>query len=424
MPREEIMNKIQFKNSGSCMQSSDLIYDWNIDPTYKTVKPIQLCDETLRDGLQGNLPRLPSVDEKLNLLARADRLGLSEACVGFPAQTVAYQDALALFKGAKERRLRLPLGLVGRMVKSDIEAIASIQQASGHPAIAKLAMMGSSPMRRYVESRNLDELERLMREGVGYATQLDLPTHVSIEDVSRSEPKVIERLFSAAVESGATLVSICDTVGHITPFGTKRVVRHFRKFLNEQGYQVRLGFHGHNDRGLGVANALAAIEAGIDLIDCTVLGIGERTGNIPLDLTLVNLKIQGLWSGDISSLKDYCQEVARVCQLIIPPNYPIFGSNAFVTQAGVHASAILKAEIRGEPHIAALVYSPIDPHWVGLDYEIYVGPSSGRSNVQLLLHRKGLNVEERAIELILHKARRENRILSEEEVYELATNSK
>ncbi|HEY9673053.1 MAG TPA: LeuA family protein [Waterburya sp.] len=384
------------------------------------VKPIQLCDETLRDGLQGNLPRLPSVDEKLNLLARAERLGLSEACVSFPAQEVAYQDALALFKKAKERRLRLPLGLVGRMVKSDIEAIANIQQASGYPASAKLAMIGSSPIRRYIETRNLDELERLMRDGVGYAAKLGLPTHVSIEDVTRSEPEVIERLFSAAVESGAVFVSICDTVGHITPFGTERVVRYVRKFLDEQGYKVRLGFHGHNDRGLGVANALAAIRAGVDSIDCTVLGIGERSGNIPLDLTLVNLKMQGLWSGDISSLKDYCQEVARVCQLIVPPNYPVFGSNAFVTQAGTHASAILKAEIRGEPHIAALVYSSIAPYWVGLDYGVQVGPSSGRSNVQFLLHRKGLRVEERVIALILHKARRENRILSQEEVYTIA----
>ena len=398
------------------MQASELIYDWNIDTTSKDIK---LCDETLRDGLQGNLPRLPSIEEKLDLLARADRLGVSEASIGFPAQEVAYQEALTLCKGVKQRRLRLRLALLGRMVKSDIEAIANIQQISGHPVSARL-VIGCSPIRRYVETNSIEELERLIRYGIGYATKLGLPTVLGMEDTTRAEPKVLERVFQAAVEAGVEVLSICDTVGHITPVGTERIVRHCRQFLDERDYQVGLDFHGHNDRGLGVANALAAIRAGIDRIDCTMLGIGERAGNIPLDLLLVNLKIQGLWSEDISSLKDYAQEVARVCQLTIPPNYPVFGSNAFLTQAGLHASAILKAEIRGEADIAALVYSAIDPNLVGLDYDIQVGPHSGSSNVKFLLHRKGLKVEEQVINLILHKARSENRVLSQEEVYNLA----
>ena len=163
---------------------------------------------------------------------------------------------------------------------------------------------------------------------------------------------------------------------------------------------------------------------GIDSIDCTVLGIGERAGNIPLDLTLVNLKIAGLWSRDISGLNDYCQEVARVCQLNIPPNYPVFGDNAFLTQAGLHASAIMKAEFRGETDIAALVYSCVNPHLVGLDYEIEVGPHSGRSNVRFVLQRQDLEVEDQEVfDRVLAVARNENRILAKEEVYALATNS-
>lgn len=400
------------------MKASDLIYDWN--ETNTTTKTIKLCDETLRDGLQGNLTRLPSIDEKLDLLTRADNLGVSDAVVGFPAQEVAYQEALRLCKGVQERKMGLRIALLGRIVKSDIEAIARIQQASGHSVIARL-VIGCSPIRRYVETNNVEDLERLIRHGFNYARKLGVPTLLGMEDTTRAEPKVVERLFLAAVESGAEVLSICDTVGHITPIGTERVVKHFRKFLDDRGLKVRLDFHGHNDRGLGVANALAAIRAGIDSIDCTVLGIGERAGNIPLDLTLVNLKIAGLWSRDISGLNDYCQEVARVCQLNIPPNYPVFGNNAFLTQAGLHASAIMKAEIRAETDIAALVYSSVNPHLVGLDYGIEVGPHSGRSNVRFILRRKGLELKDQIVDRILEVARNENRILADQEVYALAT---
>lgn len=401
------------------MKASDLIYDWNlIETNSKTVK---ICDETLRDGLQGNLNCIPSIDEKLNLLIQADNLGVSDAVLGFPAQEVAYQEALKLCQGVHERNLKLRIALLGRIVESDIEAIADIQQNSGHPVIARL-VIGCSPIRRYVETHDVEELEDLIRHGFSYAQKLGVPTLLGMEDTTRSEPEVVERLFLAAVESGAEVLSICDTVGYITPIGTERVVKHFRKFLDDRHLKVRLDFHGHNDRGLGVANALAAIRAGIDSIDCTVLGIGERAGNIPLDLLLVNLKMAGIWSPDISNLNDYCQEVARVCQLKIPPNYPIFGNNAFSTQAGLHASAIMKAEIRGETDIAALVYSGVDPHLVGLDYDIEVGPHSGRSNVRFVLHRHNLELENQEIlDRILEVARSKNRILTKEEVYILAT---
>lgn len=402
------------------MQASDLIYDWN-QKIGNAPKTIQVCDETLRDGLQGGVPRLPSQEEKLELLTRADALGLCEAVVGFPAQEVAYQEAIALCKAVQQQGLHLRLGLLGRMVEEDIKAIARIQQTSGHPVVAWL-FVGCSPIRRYVEMRDVDELERLTRYGIGLATKLGLPVNFGTEDTARAEPEVVERLFRAAIESGAETVTLCDTVGHLTPTGTQRLVQHFRGFLDDGNCDVRLDFHGHNDRGLGVANGLAAVMAGCDRIHCTLLGIGERAGNIPLDLLLVNLKIQGLWSGNLAGLNDYCTEVARVCQLTIPTNYPIFGANAFLTQAGIHASAILKAETRGEADIAALVYSGVDPHLVGLDYGIQVGPHSGHSNVRFLLLRQGFEVEDRVVSQILAKARSLNRVLCDREVYALTKN--
>ncbi|MDZ7965818.1 MAG: LeuA family protein [Nostoc sp. DedSLP03] len=400
------------------MKASNLIHDWNEEPKFNP-KTIQLCDETLRDGLQGGVPRLPSEEEKLDLLAMADSLGIYTAAVGFPAQEIAYQEALALCQGAQKRGLNIRLALLGRMVEADIQAIARIQQASGR-SVAAWLFLACSPMRRYLDAHDLDELERLTRYGIGLAAKLGLPVSFGTEDTTRTEPEVLERLFRAAIEEGAETVALCDTVGHLTPIGTERLVKHFRRFLDEHGFDVKLEFHGHNDRGLGVSNNLAAVSAGVDRVHCTALGIGERSGNIPLELTLVNLKIQGLWSGDISGLNAYCTEVSKVCQLTLPTNYPVFGANAFLTQAGVHASAILKAEILGEPEIAALVYSGVDPRLVGLDYSIQVGPYSGHSNVRFLLFRKGLKVEDQVVNKILAKARTENRVLADEEVYALA----
>jgi 2-isopropylmalate synthase len=400
------------------MNSSDLIYDWNPKPS-GAAKAIQICDETLRDGLQGSVKRLPTLCEKLALLTHSDALGLAEAVVGFPAQEVSYQDALAICKGAQQQGLQLSLGLLGRMVAADIEAIHRIQQASGHPIVAWL-FVGCSPIRRYAETRNIDELEQLTRFGIRLAKQLGLPVNYGTEDTARAEPEVIECLFRAAIEEGADTVTICDTVGHLTPLGTQRLVAHFRQFLDRHHFSTRLDFHGHNDRGLGVANALAAVTAGVDRIHCTALGIGERSGNTPLDQFLVNLKMQGQWPGDLTSLSQYCQEVARICKMPVPENYPILGANAFSTQAGVHASTILKAELRGETDIAALVYSGVDPHLVGLDYGIQVGPHSGQSNVKFLLHRQGIEANDATLDQVLAKARAENRVLSTTEVCEMA----
>jgi 2-isopropylmalate synthase len=402
----------------STMHSSDLIYDWNPRPS-GAIKPVQICDETLRDGLQGGVKRIPTLSEKLDLLAYSNALGLAEAVVGFPAQEVSYQDALAICQGAQQQGLRLSLGLLGRMVKADIHAIHRIQQASGHAVVAWL-FVGCSPIRRYVETRNIDELEQLTRSGIRLAKQLGLPVNYGTEDTARAEPEVVERLFRAAIEEGADTVTICDTVGHLTPSGTQRLVEHFRQFLDRHEIKARLDFHGHNDRGLGVANALAAIAAGVDRIHCTALGIGERSGNTPLDQFLVNLKMQGQWPGDLTHLSHYCQEVARICEMPVPENYPILGANAFLTQAGIHASTILKAEMRGEIDIAGLVYSGVDPHLVGLDYGIQVGPYSGQSNVKFLLHRQGIESTEAMLEHILARARAENRVLSTIEVFEMA----
>ncbi len=402
------------------MQIQELIYNWN-ETSHHDTKRIQFCDETLRDGLEGGVNRLPSLTEKLDLLSLACESGINDVMLGFPGQDIAYQNTLALCEGANARRLGLRFGLLGRMLEEDIQAIERICQHSSNPVVAHL-FIPCSPIRRYVEQWHIDELEQLTRFGVGLATRLGLPVNFSPEDTSRAEPAIVERLCQAAIESGATEITICDTVGYLTPTGTQRLVEHLRHFFEVRGYRVRLDFHGHNDRGLGLVNSLAAVDAGVDCIQGTILGIGERAGNAPLDLIMINLYMQGLWeSGNLLALKDYCFKVAQVCEVKIPDKYPIFGKNSFLTQMGVHASAILKAELQQCEEIAACVYSAFNPSLIGLDYGIEVGPYSGRSNVRFVLHRQGIEVADEVVDQILIKARNENRILEKTEVIKMAT---
>ena len=401
------------------MQTKDLIYNWN-QSSSKNLKSIKLCDETLRDGLEGGVNRIPPLEEKLDLLSLANDSGINDAMVGFPGQEMAYKQALALCQGAEMRGLDIRFGLLGRMVETDIYAIESIRQSSSHPVIAHL-FIPCSPIRRYVEKWEVDELERLTRFGVGLATQLGLPVNFSPEDTSRAEPEIVERLCQAAIEEGATEITICDTVGYLTPTGTQQIVQHLRHFLDDKGFKIRLDFHGHNDRGLALINSLAAVNAGVDCIQGTILGIGERAGNAPLDLIMINLQMEGLGNDrNLVFLREYCMEVARLCQLEIPDKYPIFGANSFLTQMGVHASAILKAEHQHNKDIAACVYSAVDPGLIGLDYGIQVGPYSGRANVRFLLYRKGIEVPDEIADQTLTKARTENRILSNDEVFAIA----
>lgn len=408
------------------MQAVDLIHNWNklltdnLKPILNSGNSIKLCDETLRDGLEGGVNRVPSLEEKLDLLSLADDSGINDAMVGFPGQELAYQQALALCQGARARGLGLRFGLLGRMLESDIQAIASIRDRSGFPVVAHL-FIPCSPIRRYVDGWEIAELEKLTRFGVGLANRLGLPVNFSPEDTSRAEPEIVERLCQAAIEEGASEITICDTVGYLTPTGTEQIVKHLRCFLDQKGFKGRLDFHGHNDRGLALINSLTAVNAGVDCVQGTILGIGERAGNAPLDLIMVNLQIDGLWNdGDLVILRKYCAEVAKLCHLEVPNKYPIFGANSFLTQMGVHASAILKAELQQSKDIAACVYSAVDPSLIGLDYGIQVGPYSGRANVKFLLQREGIELRDEVCDLILTKARLENRILVNEEILALA----
>jgi 2-isopropylmalate synthase len=232
-------------------------------------------------------------------------------------------------------------------------------------------------------------------------------------------------LFLAAIEEGATCLVLCDTVGHATPDGTRRLVAWTRALLEEAGAadRVRVDWHGHNDRGLALVNALAAAEAGASRLHGTILGIGERVGNTALDQVLVNLCLLGQPSRDLTGLYALGQLVSRATGQPLPPNYPVLGEDAFKTATGVHAAAVIKAIRKDEVDLADRVYSGVPARWVGREQEIAVNFMSGASNVKFWLERRGIEPTEARVAAILARAKTSRTLLAESEILALAADA-
>jgi 2-isopropylmalate synthase len=240
------------------------------------------------------------------------------------------------------------------------------------------------------------------------------------EDTTRAHPDQVRALYTAAIEAGAKRVCVCDTCGHATPEGARRVTRFVKELVEELGADVGVDWHGHRDRGMGLLNTLAAMEAGATRLHATALGVGERTGNTEMDLLLVNLKLMGLVDNDLTRLGEYCQVAADAIGMPFPVNYPVFGKDAFETGTGVHAAAVIKALRRGDTWLANRVYSGVPADLFGLEQKIQVGPMSGKSNVTWYLERRGLSPTEEAVQRVLDVAKRTPRLLTEEEILSAA----
>jgi 2-isopropylmalate synthase len=236
------------------------------------------------------------------------------------------------------------------------------------------------------------------------------------EDTTRAHPEDVRALYATAIDAGASRVCVCDTCGHATPDGVRRLIGFVKQIVAETNPKVGIDWHGHRDRGLGLVNALAALEAGATRVHACALGVGERAGNTEMDLLLVNLRLLGWIDNDLSALGDYVRLAHRAIGVPLPSNYPVFGPDAFETGTGVHAAAVIKAFKKGDAWLANRVYSGVPADMVGLNQVIKIGPMSGKSNVVWFLEKHGLPADERRVEAVLTLAKRTPRMLSDDEV--------
>jgi len=396
------------------MTLDELINDWNGLPPKDDRIPL-LNDETLRDGLQSPSVRDPDIAAKRDLTHRLARLGVDALDLGMPgAGPKALAAVRALMVEIRDHRLPLSPNVAVRTLEADLVQVAEIQQRAGIPLEAG-AFLGSSPIRMDVEGWDLAFLVRATREAVAFCRRNQVPVMMVTEDSTRAQPSVLKAIYGAALDEGAQSICLSDTCGHATPDGVRRLVG----FIQDEvvkGRSVRIDWHGHNDRGLGVANAIAAFEAGADRLHGSILGIGERCGNVAMDQLMINLHLMGFPKGDLSDLPALADRVAELCDVEIPANYPVLGRDAFRTGTGVHAAAIVKALHRGDVELADAVYSGVPAALVGRRQEIEIGPMAGHSNVVYWLEMNGYDPSPERVDRILQAAKNSPRILTEVEI--------
>jgi len=405
------------------LRASELIYDWNQSAlALRPTGPVLLNDESLRDGLQSPSVRDPSIAEKIRILHLMEGLGINMLDLGLPgAGPRACEHVEALAREIANARLKIKPNCAARTHQNDIRPIAEISQRVGL-AIEAATFIGSSPIRRYTEGWTDDFLLRTTEEAVKYAVSLGLEVMYVTEDTSRCEPEMVKRLYATAIRNGARAIVICDTCGHATPMGVFTLV----KFVMDEvvqpcGEKIRVDWHGHCDRGLGVANSLAALVAGAHCVHACALGIGERVGNTQMDQMLVNLKLMGVppWEQqDLTKLREYCVAVSQATGVPIPANYPVIGEDAFRTATGVHAAAVIKAYKKNDTELANAIYSGVPAHYFGMEQVIDVGPMSGKSNVLFWLDRHGIAASDEIVDRIYKRAKASDRLLTEAEILE------
>jgi len=412
------------------VKPSDLIYDWNqVDAAgLRPAGGVMLNDETLRDGLQSPSVRDPSIAEKIQILHCMEALGINSLDLGLPgAGPRAVADCEALAHEIVRNKMTIRANCAARTHENDIRPIAEIVQRTGLN-IQAATFIGSSPIRRYTEGWTDDFLLQTTERAVKFTASLGLESMYVTEDTTRCDPAMVKRLYSTAISCGARAIVVCDTAGHATPMGAYALVQFvIEEVVKPSGETIRVDWHGHCDRGLAIANSMAALMAGADCVHACALGIGERVGNTQMDQMLVNLKLMGVspWAEqDLTRLKDYCQAVSQATGVPIPANYPVVGEDAFRTATGVHAAAVIKAYKKKDIDLANAVYSGVPSQMFGLEQIIDIGPMSGKSNVLFWLERHGLPATDDLVERIYSRAKASDHTLSEPEIRECVESSK
>ena len=408
------------------MDERSLIYDWNTIEYDFNRNPsnhphgVWFDDETLRDGLQSPSARNPTIEQKIELLSYMEKLGIQKVDLGLPGAGPFHREHIdALLNHIISHDYQIRPGAAVRTLMNDIEPLVEMQNKHGIPIQAS-AFLGTSPIRQYTEGWTMDKLISTMEKAVSYAVENEVQVMFVTEDTTRSKPDDVKKIYQRAMELGVRRLCVCDTCGHVTPNGVKKLLNFIdEEVIKDGGYkrsEIEVNWHGHQDRGLGVANNIAAVEAGADVIHGTALGVGERAGNAPLDQTLVNLKLMGVIDNDLTHLDDYTRLANKYIEVPLPRNYPVFGEDAFETGTGVHASAVIKAMRKGDNWLADRVYSGVPAGDFGLKQVIRIGHMAGRSNIIWWLEQNGYEAEDDLVAHVFDVAKSQRRNMEDSEV--------
>ena len=264
-------------SSGATLDRAAIVHDWNGEalenPSWK--KGVEFYDESLRDGIQSPSATDPTIGDKERILVLQDKVGIQHTDIGLPgAGPRAVADVTHLAKFVLDSGLGLNMSCAARTHPNDIQPIIDISQAVG-TKIEVMAFLGCSPIRLFTEGWTTEKLVELTRNAVRMAVAAGHPCTFVTEDTVRSTPSTLKTLFRVALDEGAKGLCICDTVGSATPGGVRAIIRWTKRLVKDWGFpDTVIDWHGHNDRGFGLINAVAAAMAGAKRVHGTILGVG------------------------------------------------------------------------------------------------------------------------------------------------------
>lgn len=338
-------------------------------------KRITLFDTTLRDGEQTPGVSL-TADEKLDIAHALDALGVNVIEAGYAVVSPGEHEAVKKIAAAG---LKAETCSLARTKKEDIDAAISADVKRVH------AFIGTSELHlKYkLKMSEAQALEKAV-ESIEYVKKHGVKCEFSAEDATRTRLPYLKRIYAAAVDAGADIINVPDTVGVMVPESTKYLITELRKSV-----KVPLSIHCHNDFGLAAANTLAALEAGAEQAHVTVNGIGERAGNASLEQVAVALyAFHGKKTVELARITETSELVERYTGVSMSQNAPIIGANAFSHESGIHVHGVLQKY---------LTYEPFTPELVGKRREIVIGRGSGAHAVSAVLKNYGIRASDEQV---------------------------
>ena len=355
---------------------------------------VLFSDTTLRDGEQMPGATLEP-HEKLQIARALEAAGVHSLDAGFPASSQADIEAIRLMIGEIKGPV---LTALCRTVRGDIDAAEEALSDNPRHKRGVSLFCGTSPLHREHKLRkDRSEVLELVTDTVGYASSKFDIVAFSPEDASRTEPEFLVECYTAAIEAGATTIGFPDTVGVMTPEKVREIIRYIQDNVANLD-RALLAVHFHNDLGLAVANTLAGVQEGANVIQCTINGIGERAGNASLEEVAMALHLNQEQYGvkmkiDTTKLYDLTQLVAELTGIGLSPMKPVGGDNIFATEAGIHQDGLLK-----NPD----TYLPYRPEAIGAKgIRLVLGRHSGRRAVAHRLQELGMDLsDEQVLEVL------------------------
>jgi 2-isopropylmalate synthase len=393
---------------------SDLVYEW--DPGFEAEFKLRgIVDETIRDGLQmPNAPHL-TLEDKCELLGHMEKTGVSDVILAMISGNDSATRQLAAH--CAKQAFRMDTWILTRCNEQDLTTLIDLRRATGLDFGLNL-FISLSNIRNSAEGWNIEETEqRLLR-----AIQMGRPhfpkIRVALEDATRTEPRRLTSVINKLCSAGVTRIAIADTAGAATCEGVKNLFLSISDTCPGIETGPALEWHGHNDRGISVATAMQSVRSGARYVHGTILGIGERNGNMPLDVFLMNLSSAqpDRFPYNWEALIEYHERAQDILGIRTEQSYPFFGDNSFASATGTHLAAMEKAASSQRHSIAKHLFSP--PSYINSqrDGTFLISPITGKRGIAGALRQRGIRADQNLVEALQTLTQKLNRTLMDNEI--------